>query len=236
MVYLRSALVDAADQPGDYPFALPAVLALSTIRFDDVTILVGDNGTGKSTLVEALAVAAGFNPEGGSRNLRFETYGTHSDLAAALTLRWERRPQSGWFLRAETFYGMATYIETDDPMYGVKSLFPDLHHRSHGESFLALIESRVTSDGIYFLDEPESALSFHGQLKLLYAMRLAVHEGAQFILATHSPLVMAYPGATIYELTEDGARTVAYDDVDAVRLWRSFLDAPERFLRHLFDE
>ncbi len=238
MVYLRKAAVsDGGEGPatGEYPFGLAAVTALDHIRFDDVTVLVGDNGTGKSTLVEAIAIAVGLNPEGGSRNLRFETYDTHSDLARSLTLTYERRPRWGWFLRAETFYGMASHIHTDDDPYaGVKSLFPDLHNRSHGESFLALIESRMSGDGFYLLDEPESALSFHGQLRLLRVMHDAVAAGAQFIISTHSPLLMAFPSATIYEFDADGAAAVAFDDVEAVGLWRGFLESPDRMFRHLF--
>ncbi len=233
-VYLRSAAVEGDSSP-EYPFDLPAVRALGEIEFAPVTVLVGDNGSGKSTVVEALAVAAGFNAEGGSRNLQFETFSTHSDLAEHLVLRWERRPRWGWFLRAETFYGMASHIHLDDdPQSGVKALFPDLHHRSHGESFLTLIESRMNGDGLYFLDEPESALSFHGQLKLLAAMSGAVSDGAQFIVATHSPALMAFPGASIYEFDDDGAHRVEWGEVESVQLWRSFLEAPERFFRHLF--
>ena len=176
VVYLRSAALSEGLHVG-YPFELPAVRALAAIEFAPVTIFVGDNGSGKSTLVEALAVAAGFNAEGGSRNLQFETYATHSALASRLELRWARRPRWGWFLRAETFYGMATHIHRDDDIdEGVKIYFPDLHHRSHGESFLTLIDSKMGDDGFYLLDEPESALSFHGQLKLLATMHDAVRQ------------------------------------------------------------
>jgi predicted ATPase len=243
VVYLVSAEQDqrVAGREG-YPFALPAARALADVEFAQVTLFVGDNGTGKSTLVEALAIAAGFNAEGGSRNLQFETYATHSELAAALKLRWAKRPRWGWFLRAETFYGMATHIHRDDEVddrgkpLGVAGMFPDLHHRSHGESFLTLIDSRMSDDGLYLLDEPESALSFHGQLKLLATMHDACRNGAQYIIATHSPLLMSYPGAAIYELDDDGAHKVAYDDVTIVGLWRSFLDHPDRYFRHLFDD
>lgn len=238
MVYLQSAHASVAvDREDEYPFSLPAVRALPDIEFGQVTVFVGDNGTGKSTLVEALAVAAGFNAEGGSRNLQFETYATHSELASSLRLRWSRRPAWGWFLRAETFYGMATHIHRDDdPLWGVASLFPDLHHRSHGESFLTLIDSRMGVDGLYLLDEPESALSFHGQLKLLASIHDACADGAQYVIATHSPVLMAYPGAVIYEFDAEGVRRVDYDDVSVVGLWRSFLDDPRRFFRHLLDE
>jgi len=230
-----SAYVDPAEEGVGYPYTLPAVAGLADIEFAPVTVLVGDNGTGKSTIVEALAVAAGFNPEGGSRNLQFETFATHSELAESLVLRWAKRPRWGWFLRAETFYGMASHIHRDnDPVSGVRALFPDLHNRSHGESFLTLVESRMSSEGLYFLDEPESALSFHGQLKLLHVMHLSCAEGAQFVVATHSPMLMAYPGAKIYEFDADGVASVAYDDIEAVELWRNFLTAPDRFFHHLF--
>jgi predicted ATPase len=241
MVYLLSAEVSEGSGNG-YPFELPAVRALADIEFGPVTVFVGDNGTGKSTLVEALAVAAGFNAEGGSRNLQFETYATHSPLASSLELRWARRPRWGWFLRAETFYGMATHITLDDEVddhgrpVGVASLFPDLHNRSHGESFLTLIDSRMSDDGLYLLDEPESALSFHGQLKLLASMHDACTKGAQFVIATHSPMLMAFPGARIYEFDDHGAHAVSFDDVSVVGLWRTFVDSPDRFFRHLFED
>ena len=218
-----------------YPWSLPAVRRVADLRLGDVTVLAGDNGTGKSTLVEALAVAAGFNAEGGSRNLRFRTHATHSDLSDHLRLGWRQRPRWGWFLRAETFYGMASHIaEDDDPMSGIAAMFPDLHARSHGESFLLLVEERMRSAGLYVLDEPESALSVHGQLRLLAMMHEAVAEGAQFVVATHSPLLMAYPGAVIHELHAGGMDVVAWEHVDAVALWRTVLDDPERVLRHLF--
>ena len=170
------------DTPGEgYPFDLPAVRHLERIPFDQVTVIVGDNGTGKSTIVEAIAIDAGFNPEGGSRNLRFETHSTHSPLAQHLEVTRGSSPEWGWFLRAETFYGMATHIATDDPAYGVRGMFPDLHGESHGESFIDLALSRFGRRGLYVLDEPESALSLQGQLKLLRIMYDGCGEGSQFI-------------------------------------------------------
>lgn len=237
MVYLLSAEPDAGALGDQYPFSLPAVRSLAQVEFAQVTVFVGDNGTGKSTLVEALAVAAGFNPEGGSRNLQFETFATHSPLASTLRLRWAGRPRWGWFLRAETFYGMATHIHLDDdPKTGLAAMFPDLHHRSHGESFLTLIEDRMSGDGLYLLDEPESALSFHGQLKLLATMHDACADGAQYVIATHSPMLMSFPGAVIYEFDEEGVRRTDFDDIGVVEHWRSFLDDPQRYFRHLFDD
>ncbi len=219
-----------------YPYELPAVRALPHINFDQVTILVGDNGAGKSTLIEGLAVAAGFNAEGGSKNLQFETHATHSSLGDHLRLKWNQRLGWGWFLRAETFYGMASHIHEDDGPWGVAEMFPDLHNRSHGESFLTLIESRMDDAGLFILDEPESALSYHGQLKLMIIMHVAMSYGAQFIIATHSPMLMAFPGATIYELDKSGATVRNWEELEAVILWRSFLESPERTFRHLFPD
>lgn len=233
MTYLASARVRPGVHANTYPHNLAAVRALPDIELGQTTILVGDNGSGKSTLVEALAVAAEFNAEGGSRNLMFETHATHSALADDLDLTWHKRPRWGWFLRAETFYGMATHIERDT---WLKPTFPDLHARSHGESFLEIIDAKMQSDGLFFLDEPESALSFHGQLKLLSVMHQASLDGAQFVLATHSPILMSFPGARIFELDDDGAHRVSFDDAEAVTLWRSFLTSPERFFHHLFGD
>ena len=232
--FLRSVRLRDDAPTTAYPFQLPAIEQLD-LTLGTVTVLVGDNGSGKSTLIEALAVAADFNPEGGSRNLRFETFATHSDLHAHLELRWRQRPRWGWFLRAETFYGMATRITTDDdPAGGLAGIFPGLHDRSHGQSFLSLIESRFTTAGLYLMDEPESALSFQGQLQLLRVIHDGVAAGAQFILATHSPILMRATAATIYELDDDGVRQLSYDDVTAVGLWRRFLDEPDRLLQILY--
>ena len=238
--FLRSVSL-RADAPGDgYPYDLAAVAALHAdpIVFGDVTVLVGQNGSGKSTLIEAIAVAAGLNAEGGSSNLRFTTMSTHSDLSHHLAMGWNRRPQWGWFLRAETFYGMATHIARDNEVdergkpLGVAGMFPDLHARSHGESFLRLIESRFGDTGFYVMDEPESALSFQGQLGLLRFMHDAVAAGSQFVIATHSPVLMRMPGAIIYDL-DAGITACDYDDLTVVELWRRFMNAPERILDRL---
>jgi predicted ATPase len=227
--FLRSMHLASGAPTAGFPFEMSAVANLGTLSFGDVTIFVGDNGTGKSTLVEALAVAAGFNAEGGGRNLRFETMATHSELNKHLALTWNVRPNWGWFLRAETFYGMATHIATedDDPDYKLSALFPDLHGRSHGQSFLELIASKFTSPGLYIMDEPESALSFNGQRRLMETIRDGTGAGSQFVIATHSPLLMSVPGATIYELDDRGPIHTAYAEVAAVKLWKQFFaDGP----------
>lgn len=232
--FLRAISVSDRAPTSGYPYEIPAVASLGDLAFAPVTVLVGENGSGKSTIIEAVAVAAGLNAEGGSRHLQFQTMDTHSELGRFLDALWATRPQWGWFLRAETFYGMATHIAQDDPQYGITQMFPDLHSRSHGESFLTLIEHRFAGPGLYLLDEPESALSFQGQLGLLRFIHDGVKEGAQFVIATHSPLLMRMPGALIYELDDRGIHACDYDDLNVVGLWRRFLESPERLLEVLF--
>ena len=219
-----------------YPHDIPAVAALDDLELGALTVLVGENGSGKSTIIEAVAAATGFNAEGGSRNLRFATHDTHSTLVRDLELRWARRPPWGWFLRAETFYGMATAIATDDPEYDVTAHFPDFHGRSHGEAFRTLVEHRFTGAGFYVMDEPESALSFEGQLGLVRFVHDGVRDGAQFLIATHSPLLMRAPGAVIYELGDHGIRRREWEELEVVQLWRRFLSAPERMLDVLLSD
>lgn len=229
----------AQDQvdPNAYVWDLPAVRALDTLEFGQVTVLAGDNGTGKSTLVEAIAVAAGFNPEGGSRNLMFETHDTHSSLCDRLLLEWRKRPKWGWFLRAETFYGMASHIaRDDDPETGLAAIFPDLHNRSHGESFLELARSRFTGTGLYIFDEPESALSIQGQVALAQIMHDSLAKGAQFILSTHSPLLMAWPGATIYAVDKHtGLARSDWSELAATKRWQAFFADPNDFWQATLD-
>jgi len=208
-----------------YPYSIPAIASLDTIDVGRVTFFVGENGSGKSTLVEAIAVRAGLNAEGGSRNLSFATRPTHSDLHQALELSWERRPTFAFFLRAETFYNAATAYE------GVG--IGGFHERSHGESFIDAVTSQVLPGSFVVMDEPEAALSVTGQLKLMRLIHDRVADGSQFLIATHSPILLAFPDARIYELGETIER-VAYEDATPVQLTKDFLDAPTRFLRHLF--
>lgn len=220
-----------------YPFALPVLTALRAagrLRLDSpITFLVGDNGTGKSTIVEAIAVACGFNPEGGTVNFTFATRPTHSALGEHLRLvRGVHKPSTGFFLRAESFYNVATEIENlgVQGSYGGRSL----HERSHGESFLDVAVHRFGPQGLYLLDEPESALSVHGCLALVRRMVDLVAAGSQFIVATHSPILLACPGAAIWQIDGDGGlNRVEYDEADPVRLTRGFLADPDRYLHHL---
>ncbi|HET7551854.1 MAG TPA: AAA family ATPase [Gemmatimonadaceae bacterium] len=226
------ALREDRVEPG-YPFDIPVLegglnLELTT----PVTILVGENGSGKSTLLEALAWSVGFGAQGGSRDHSFEENADGHKLGRALRLGWRQRVTSGFFLRAETFYNFASMLEesgTNFARYGGTSF----HTKSHGEAFLALFEHRF-EDGFYILDEPEAALSPQRQLAFLRILhQLTEPRIAQFVIATHSPILLAFPGATVLSLDGGEIHPVRYDETDHYQLTRSFLEAPERFLRHL---
>lgn len=238
---LRRIEIDPARPPdwSTFPFTLPAVRALRQplALNPQATFFVGENGSGKSTLVEGLASALNLDAEGGDTDLTFVERNGDTALPEHLRLaRGPRRPSMRYFLRAESFYNVARVIDQTDPSGGALAAYGGrpLHGMSHGESFLATALERFYPDGLFVLDEPEAALSPQGCLTLLCRMRQLALEGAQFIVATHSPILMAYPGATIYELGDDGIRRVAYQDTDHYQITRSFLEAPERYLRHLF--
>lgn len=222
-------------EPGAWPYSIPAVAQLLSHGLDlsRATILVGENGSGKSTILEAVAEAFGFNPEGGSTGARFSTARTESPLADALQLvRGAGATRSGYFLRGETMHGLFTYLASNgnDPF----------HHMSHGESFRAILDSRTRTSsgqirpGLYVLDEPESALSFTSSLYALATLvELLAHEEAQVLMATHSPIFAALPGASIWQFGADGIERAAWADLDLVVNERYFLADPQRFLRHL---
>ena len=220
-----------------YPVSLPAIRNLDTIAFHPaVTFIVGENGSGKSTLLEAIAVSLGFNAEGGTKNFRFGTRASHSVLNEYVRIaKGVRRPRDGFFLRAESFFNVATEIERLDAgpggppiidSYGGRSL----HEQSHGESFMALMANRFSADGIYVLDEPEAALSPQRQLEALRRIHDLVSDGAQFIVATHSPILMAYPNATIYACSQDGLERVEYTDTEHYKIMHDFMKNPARML------
>ena len=217
-----------------WPWTMPAVRQVLDTGLDlgPVTVLVGENGSGKSTLVEAVALAYGMSREGGSTGARHTTRETESELWRDLRLtRGAGASRWGFFLRAETMHGFYSYLE-DHPGSSPEPLF---HEMSHGESFLALLGSdRFENKGFYLLDEPESALSFSGCLALVALMHQLTNGGrAQAVIATHSPLVASVPGARVYELGEWGLRERAWQDLDLVQNWRSFMNEPERYLRHV---
>ena len=227
---------DDAPEPSErWPTSIPAVaqllrdgLALSP----GVTFLVGENGSGKSTIVEAIALAYGLSPEGGSRQAMHSTRPTESPLSDWLRIRRGVGANSwGFFLRAETMHSFYTYLEQNPSLRGDVPF----HEMSHGESFLALLDSRFDEPGFYCLDEPEAALSFNSTLALISVLRRISDEGGQVLCATHSPVLASLPGAKILEVGEWGLREAEWEDLELVRHWRSFLDDPDRYLRHLLD-
>jgi predicted ATPase len=228
----------------DYPFTIPAIGNLQEIRFDQpVTFFIGENGSGKSTLLEAIAAAWGLNPEGGSRNFNFATRPSHSSLKDYLRLtRSVRRVRDSYFLRAESYFNVASEIEALDrepalappiiDSYGGKSL----HEQSHGESFFALFMNRLGGDGFYIFDEPEAALSPSRQLAFLSRMHELVAQGSQFLIATHSPILMAYPQAEIFLLADEAPRLAAYRETEHYTVTRNFLNRTDQMLRVLLSE
>jgi predicted ATPase len=233
---LAISLEEEAHGGSGYPLDLPTVRGLARLELDPaVTFLVGENGSGKSTLVEAIAVASKLNPEGGgtrTRNSAFSTRQTHSSLHEHLVLeRAEVPPLNAFFLRAESVYNLATAVEG----IAMEDVYErPLHEQSHGESFLDIAFNRLGPRGFYVLDEPEAALSVSGQLALIARMHELVREHSQFVVATHSPILLGFPEATIYELGEWGIRRIEWQEAPQVELTRSFLEDPGRFLHHLF--
>ena len=234
---LRAEMLwDRVKDRSAFPFSLPAVDNLHELEFHPkVTFLIGENGSGKSTLIEALAVAWGFNAEGGTRNHTISTRPSHSGLHKHLRLvKSVIRPKFGFFLRAESLFNVATQIDDIGYMksYGDKSL----HEQSHGESFMALLDHKFRGNGLYILDEPEAALSPSRQMSMLVRMHDLIAENSQFIIATHSPILMAYPDAWIYQIGSKGLDRVAYEDTEHFEVTRSFLNHHESMLRQLLDD
>jgi predicted ATPase len=229
-VRLRREQVSSFDE---YPFSMPAIRTLDELTFRrSVTYFVGDNGSGKSTLIEAIAQAAGFNPEGGSKSFRLSHRPSESRLHDFLRItRGPVRERDGFFLRAETFFNAATYVESLDLLgaYGGRSL----HEQSHGESFLTLAQHRFKGNSLFLLDEPEAALSPSRQLSFLGIMHQLVQRGSQFVIATHSPILLAYPDSQIYQFGPEGIQPINYEATEQFQITYDFLTARERFLRIL---
>lgn len=238
-MYLKSCKVlqDTIPNKQEYPFNIPSLQDLHELEFPtNVTFFVGENGSGKSTLLEAIADRCDFNTAGGGRQNLYEVHKAESSLGEYIRLSWLPKISNGFFLRSETFYQFASHIDLiEDPRrynaFGGKSL----HHQSHGESFLALFMNRFKGKAIYLLDEPEAALSPTRQLSLLKIIKDLEHE-AQFIIATHSPILLGYPNATIYSFDQGEIESIRYEDTIHYIVTKRFLDAPQSILRGLFDE
>ena len=219
-----SLLRDKVDSFDEYPFSVPVIRNLQSLTFHpDVTFFVGENGTGKSTFIEALAQLLRYNPEGGNKNINFSTRETQSELYKYLRIvKGIKQPKDGFFLRAESFYNVASYIDDLDyaAYYGEKSL----HKQSHGESFLSLLNYKFRGDGLYLLDEPEAALSPSRQLSALAIIHKLVKANSQFIIATHSPIIMAYPNSKKYLFSDSEIREVKYIETDHYQITKDFLN------------
>lgn len=233
--YLRSISLrrDDIESFEAYPFCIPSIYELDSIELhEDVTFFVGENGSGKSTLLEAIAVVLGFNPEGGNKNTRFSTSATHSELSSYLkTIKGFKKPKDEYFLRAESFYNLATYMDDVGYLssYGNKSL----HQQSHGESFMATLLNKLKGQGLYLMDEPEAALSPTRQMAALSAIHQLVEEKSQFIIATHSPILLAYPRAKIYQFSSAGITEVKYTETEHYEVTKEFLNNYESMLEIL---
>ena len=214
---------------------IEAIREINEIRFHSpVMFFVGENGSGKSTLLESIAIAYGFNPEGGTKNYSFSTYDSHSELCDALTLiRSFRKAKWGYFLRAESFYNVASAEEEYSKIQGIPQHY---HEKSHGESFLSVIEKNFSEKGLYILDEPEAALSPQRQLTLLLEMSNCVKNDSQFIVVTHSPILLGFPEAEILSFDEGAIKPITYEETQSYRITKSFINDRERMLRFLMEE
>ena len=235
--FINSIIIDWEKVPeSSYIRDIAALRSAKEIRLQrPVTFFIGENGTGKSTLLEAVAIAAGFNPEGGSKSNSFSTYDSHSELCGAIRLiKSFRRARGGYFLRAESFYNVASMEAEANKLMGGRP--QHLHERSHGESFLYIAQNLFKANGLYFLDEPEAALSPQRQLSLLVEIDRCVRSGSQFIIATHSPIILGYPESEILSFDDGDIRSCVYDEAGCVGITRLFLSDRCRVIRSLLDD
>ncbi len=244
-MYIADVIFKGELSKRSYLNEIPAVKYLiknERISFTkNVTFFVGENGSGKSTLLEAIAVASGFNAEGGTKNFSFSSRDTHSELYEHITISRERFAKDGFFLRAESLYNAASYIDEADEQKTTAPPIIDsyggisLHKQSHGESFIAIVKNRFGGKGLYILDEPEAALSPMRLMELLVYIDKNVKNDSQFIIATHSPILMSYPDAEILEFSEDGIKSVDYKQTEHFKITKRFIESPEKMLRYLLE-
>ena len=236
-LFIRSACLDWDAVPqSSYLWGIDAIAGVDRIDFDSpVTCFVGENGSGKSTLLEAMAVSAGFNPEGGTKNYVFSTFNSHSQLCGSMRLvKGVKKPRWGYFLRAESFYNVAT--AEDEYSRGPGGRPQHLHEKSHGESFLTTVQNNFRPGGLYFLDEPEAALSPQRQLTLLREIYTCARAGAQFFMVTHSPILLGLPDAAILSFDGGPLHPIAYEDTDSYQITSLFLSDRKRMLHSLLEE
>ena len=221
--------------PGSYLRNVKSIAGINSLAFHSpITFFVGENGTGKSTLLEAMAVAYGFNPEGGTVNYSFSTYDSHSDLWDAVTLfKSFKKVHCGYFLRAESFYNVATKEDEYGKMPGGVPL--NLHKKSHGESFLTIINEYFKANGLFFLDEPEAALSPQRQMTLLLKIAESVRDNSQFFIVTHSPVLLTLPGAEILSFDNGSLHKIEYKDTESYRISEMFINHREQVLKRLLE-
>ena len=235
--FIREIRIDHAKiEHGSYLNEIKSIQSTKKITFAQLTFFVGENGSGKSTLLEAIAVGYGFNPEGGSKNFNFSTRDTHSELYKALTIVKGNVPaKDGFFLRAESFYNVASNIDDLDG-YGEwrqKYFGGSLHQKSHGESFMALVQNRFFGNGLYILDEPEAALSPQRILSLIIFIKKLIAKNSQFIIASHSPILLGIPTAKILSFDDGKISEISYEETSSYRITKSFLNNRDQFIKNL---
>ena len=235
-LFIRAACMDWDGIGKDsYLWTIPAIAGVERVDFErPVTCFVGENGSGKSTLLEAMAINCGFNPEGGTKHYSFSTFDSHSELNQCMRLiKGPKKPRWGYFLRAESFYNVAT-AEAEYSRNGGQP--QRLHEKSHGESFLATVQNNFQGGGVYLLDEPEAALSPQRQLTLLHEIHTCARAGAQFFIVTHSPILLGLPDAAILSFDNGPIHPIAYEDTDSYQIMSLFLSDRRRILHDLLDE
>lgn len=236
--YLKEIILerDLISSYEEYPFNVPVIKKLNSLKsHKDVTFFVGENGTGKSTLIESIALRLGFGIEGGTKNVQIKTHDNASPLFEYLKLvKSYKKPTDYYFLRAESFYNVATYMERVGYLEGYGGT--SLHKCSHGESFMATLTNKLRGKGLYIFDEPEAALSPTRQMSAIVVINELVKRESQFIIATHSPILLAYPNSIIYQLGSDGIKRVKYEATEHYTITKQFLNNPQRMMEILLKE